>query len=269
MSKVKLTGVNAMSEEQQRQHELWYYQFLKWQAEGGNKIKDKPKSGYDCPKCLNKGFYFVADAESLTLVGVDCDCIKNRSTYRAIAQSGLQKQIASCTFENFETTHQYQYDMKTKAQDFVKEPYGKWFFLGGRSGSGKTHICTAICHEFLKQGKAVRYMKWKTEAVHLKALVTDAKEYQTKIDTLKNVEVLYIDDLLKTQKGTQPTAADINLAFEIIDARYTNTDLITLISSELNMFDIIAFDEATGGRIKEMVQDMTVSLAGAENYRLR
>ena len=45
--------------------------------------------------------------------------------------------------------------------------------------------------------------------------------------------------------GKPITQGDINIAFEIINYRYIN-DLITIISSELLLDEIINIDEATG-----------------------
>lgn len=91
----------------------------------------------------------------------------------------------------------------------------------------------------------------------IKSLITEGEKYEHAVFKLKTVEVLYIDDLFKTGKDLngkvqRPTTADINLAFEIINYRYNNKNLVTIISSERNIREIMEIDEAIGGRIFEL-----------------
>lgn len=144
---------------------------------------------------------------------------------------------------------------------------GRIFITGN---SGKTHLCTAVCGELLKREKAVRYMMWRDESAKLKAVVNDSAEYSRLIDELKKIEVLYIDDFLKVQRGQPPTPADINLAFEILNYRHANK-LQTIISSEKTLDDILSLDDAVGGRIYELAKGFGMSIAydKNKNYRLR
>ena len=148
------------------------------------------------------------------------------------------------------------------------------FFIGGQSGSGKSHLCTAIARELLYAGYEVRYSVWRDESVRLKAVIGDDKQYQSLIDQLKNIDVLYIDDFLKVPIGrdeSKPTSADLALALEIINNRY-NANRITILSSEWNIKDIIGFDEALGGRIYEMSGSdfcLNIKKDRKRNYRTR
>ena len=98
-------------------------------------------------------------------------------------------------------------------------------------------------------------MLWRDESVKLKATVNDAVQYEKMMQELKTVEVLYIDDFFKIGQmdgGMQkPTAADISLAFEILNYRYNHADKVTIISSESTLEEIFAIDAAVGGRIGE------------------
>ena len=87
----------------------------------------------------------------------------------------------------------------------------------------------------------------------------------------KKAEVLYIDDLFKTEQGKNPTTADINVAFEILNYRYRNPQLITLISSEKTIQELVRIDEAVGSRIFEMSRDFCVNIGKdiKKNYRLK
>lgn len=145
---------------------------------------------------------------------------------------------------------------------------GRIFITGN---SGKTHLCTAICGHYIKQGRNTLYMSWEDESKKLKALVTDYVAYQSLINEYKNVEVLYIDDLFKTQQGEAPTKADINLAFEIINNRLFSPDKITIISSEKTLNELLDYDEATMSRICEKTGNYKINIGKdiKKNYRLK
>lgn len=235
--------------------------------------------GYDCPLCKNKGYIqkpVKSEFGYWTEMHYLCKCQKIRRVINRMKRSGLQKTISECTFEKYEAATDWHKHIKEKAQQFIKDTGGSWFFIGGQSGCGKTHICTAICRHFLYEDKEVRYMVWREDVTNLKANVTEAEQYTKMIDEYKKAEVLYIDDLFKTGKADgdkpqKPTAADINIAFELLNYRYNNPDLITIISSECMIMDILEIDEATGGRIAEKAGAYSLNIKPdrAKNYRLK
>lgn len=238
---------------------------------------DKNKEdGYECRICKNKGFVAkLVDHGDGTYSHcfAECRCAETRRSIMRMKRSGLKDIIRDYTFDKFTDSEPWQTTIKKAAMEYAKAPEG-WFFLGGQSGSGKTHLCTAICREFLLAGKQVRYMLWRDDIVKIKGAVTDSEEYSKMIDRFKRVEVLYIDDLFKTGKtvdSTQqrPTSADINVAFEIINYRYCNPELLTIISSELSEDELLDVDEAVGGRIYERAMTFTIGKDRNRNYRTR
>ena len=63
-----------------------------------------------------------------------------------------------------------------------------------------------------------------------------------------------MDDLFKSEKGKVPTSADINIAFEILNARYQDPTKITILSSERIIRELMSIDEAIASRIYQMSQ---------------
>lgn len=232
--------------------------------------------GYHCPICKNKGDIGLLreyPAGCWIMEHGECKCMEVRSSIKRMKKSGLKNIIKDYTFDKFETTEGWQKTIKDAAKDYAANPSG-WFFIGGQSGSGKSHICTAICREFLLSGNTVRYMLWRDDIVRIKAVANDAEEYGKLVDPFKKAPVLYIDDLFKTGKGAdghkqQPTAADVNVAFEIINYRYNNPHLLTLISSECTADDLLQIDEAIAGRILERAKVFSLNPDMRRNYRLR
>ena len=159
-------------------------------------------------------------------------------------QSGLDEIMASYTFKAYQTPDAQTEKIKESAMNYVRYGDGKWFYISGIPGSGKTHICTAICSSLLKSGMEVKYVLWRDIAQKLKSVVNDP-EYGEIMESLKRPKVLYIDDFLV---GTM-TDADFNRAFDIINARYNMPSKRTIISSNRDLSFVRSMDEAVGSRI--------------------
>lgn len=236
------------------------------------------KDGYDCGKCRNKGYIMelqeLPDGRMTQMVK-DCKCMDIRRTLHRMAQSGLKNVITSCTFAKYEDTQDWQKTLKAKAMAYVKEPKG-WFAMCGQPGIGKSHLCTAICRKLLLEGRKVTYMAWRGDIEKLKDYDSDSEQRTKLLERFKRSEVLYIDDLFKTgcrPDGVKqrPTSADIGKAFEIINYRYNNPELLTIVSSEWTMDELLDIDEATGSRIFERAGEngISIMLDRSKNYRTR
>ena len=229
--------------------------------------------GYNCTLCHNKGdIQYIKDRYVYTK---PCSCMDTRKAIANMKKSGLGNIIRDYTFDKFEAKEDWQKEIKEKAHAYLQDEDTSWFFIGGNAGAGKTHICTAICREFLLKGKRVKYMLWKEESTLLKAVINDPHVYTSRIEKLKHVDILYIDDFLKPIKSKEgnmvpPTTADVNLAFEILDYR-KNANLRTIISSERFIGEIIGIDEATGSRILEKTKNkyfINIKRDKSRNHRL-
>lgn len=241
-------------------------------TEGTRHLED----GYNCSICKNKGF--IVKLQELpgghfTQIMADCKCAEVRRSILRMKKSGLKDIIKDYTFEKFEATEPWQMAIKGAAEAYAKHPDG-WFFLGGQSGAGKTHLCTAICREFLLSGRRVVYMLWRDDIAKIKGLAMEPEQRFQMMERFKRAEVLYIDDLFKTGKNPdgnvqRPTSADINAAFEIINYRYNNPGLLTIVSSEWSEDELLDIDEATGGRIFERAKSFSIAPDRSRNYRTK
>ena len=229
---------------------------------------------YHCDKCNDTGIIEYVDTEGYQYVA-PCSCVKTRNTLKNAERCGLGELLNIYTFARFETNLGFQKALYDNARAYLKETKNKWFTVLGRSGAGKSHICTAICGNFLRRGYEVRFMSWIEESRRLKARVNDGAEYERIINPLKNAEVLYIDDFFKSENNCPPTPADIKLANEILNYRYnkgraSKSPLLTIISSERELGKLVEYDEAICGRIVEMSGEYLNNLGkDAQNYRLK
>lgn len=228
--------------------------------------------GYSCAKCLNRGYFAYTEAGLGGYIYEKfrpCECQKVRASIARMKRSGLESTIRDKRLNNFEAGTYWQGKMLEKARAYVAEgaAEGDWFFIGGQSGAGKTHICTGIARELLYAGHEVRYVVWEQITKALKAIINEP-EYAVELGKLETCEVLYIDDLFKPINDKPPTDADLRVAFELLNYRYVNGKP-TIISSERYLGEIFDLDEATGGRIYEKSRGYTVIIDRdpQRNYR--
>ena len=238
-------------------------------ADSYNKLADEP-TDYDCPDCRNKQWIAtVGDDDKMVLI--PCKCTIIRKNIRKIKKSGLSSLFNEYTLCKYIVTEKWQENIKNKAKEYLENYSGKWFYIGGQTSCGKTHICTAMVIEFINQGKDATYMLWVDKSNELKANKNNYEVYDKLMQDIKDVSVLYIDDFFKNEKDTPPTSADIKLAYEILNYRYNNPELITIISSEYLLKDLLKIDEAVGSRIYQRSKDYQFNIAPdiKKNYRLR
>lgn len=224
-------------------------------------LDDFDLGGFHCEQCNDKGYLLRKDENGIVW-SRECPCMKRRRTERNIRKSGVSDMLNRYTFDSYITDTPLRKKIKDIAKKYVDSDKG-WMIVSGRSGSGKSHICVAVCGKLIEKGEEMRYLSWRDDSVHLKSIL-NTPEYKEEVDKLIKVPILYIDDFFK---GTV-SDADINLAFQILNGRYNDSKKRTIISTELSMEQIFLRDEAVGGRIFERSRGFIVS-APDENFRMR
>lgn len=223
-------------------------------------------TGYDCPKCKNRGYYYVMPPDiKIGEVTVYCECGAIRRSIRLLEASGLSEAFRSRRFDTYTTAKPWQKAMKEFAEEYANAETNEWFILSGQSGCGKTHLCTAIANSFLAQNKNVIYLPYRDDIPKLKRHATDDIFYSKQMDTWQTAPILYIDDLFKKH-----TTADIGIMFELLDYRARN-NLCTMISTELTFTELLEIDEAVAGRILENCGKwkMQIEKDKKKNYRIK
>lgn len=200
---------------------------------------------YKCNICKDKG-YLLNDKHQF--IGY-CECHKKKQALKYLKSSNLEHVYKKYTFENWKTPTNWHKEYKQQVIKFAKQPSNAFLYLA-QSGNGKTHLLSALTVYLIGQGKSGLYVKWQEEIAHAK------RNYWTMsaelVERMKTVEVLYLDDFLKGENLNDIHKEETRLAFEIIDARYINPNLITIVSSEWNIVDLGRYNEALIGRLVEM-----------------
>jgi len=244
----------------------------------GSETKEESNT-YDCPECRDTGLIAFKDEEG-RWTAKQCKCWPAQRAKRLLKESGLEDAVSRQTFDSFQTNTLLQEKIKQKAEEYLrallamkgkKESRRPWFYVGGNPGSGKTHICTAICGKLLDDGIDVKYMQWVNEARRLK-FINDPEEYDNAVNEYVRPSVLYIDDLLKQKYVDHPTftEGDIKIAFSVLNQRYL-LDKPTIISSEWDLLDqLMDADEGVFSRVYERSKGFTliVDRKQENNFRI-
>lgn len=224
---------------------------------------------YECRKCQDTGYVYVSD-EGQGMVA-PCSCFEIRKAKDMMRRSGITGEFQSKNFDNFETKGDDRLqNAKSKSEQYAKKfaaserDRRNSIMFCGQVGAGKTHLGTAICGQLMASGVAVIYMAYRNAITKLKQTITDEENYERELSQYISARVLYIDDFLKGRL----TEADVNIMYEIVNARYMQSRPIIL-STEKSPNDLLVFDEAIGSRLIEMCRGNIIELQGKElNHRL-
>ena len=223
------------------------------------------EDGIDCPTCKNKGFIqYLKDGYAYTK---HCDCMKRRKTILRAKNSGLGEYIEKRS-KDYKVTSDWQKRNFDLMVEYCQKESENWFAALGQSGSGKTLLCSIIANHLLfNLGKNVTYITWTDFISRLKRdMMSDSSNEVSKyLEEIKNVEILFIDELLKKCNET-----DLKYIIESINYRYTS-NLKTIITSERSINELLDIDEATFGRMIEKCDKYVIDIPKdrSKNYRLR
>ncbi len=230
-----------------------------------NSFNETPGNKTHCKRCKGKGYIMgvIRKFDSYYTIVKECDCMANIKACREVKNSGMA-QLLNYSFNNYKVESNWQADIKKRAMANANTK--DWFFIGGQSGSGKTHICCAIANYQRRKGVRVKYIVWTDTINKLKDFEDDSY-----MSELKKVECLYIDDLFKkigTKYSDGLTSSDITKTWELINYRNLN-NLKTIISSEMTLIDILNVDESLGSRIKQSAKNYSVTVPGDVRKNMR
>lgn len=206
-----------------------------------------------------------------------CECVRQKKMERLMKSSEITDEFRNLGFQNFVTEGKPQvicdaYECALEYfQEFevIRNTRSNSIALLGQPGSGKTHLLTAISNNLMRRKNVpVLYFPYVEGFNDLK---DDFDKLEAKLERMKQVEVLFIDDLFKPVKG-KPRATEwqVEQTYSVVNYRYLNHKPI-LVSSELTVDELVDVDEALGTRIYQMCQDFTVVIKGDRkilNHRL-
>lgn len=226
---------------------------------------------YECDICKDVGvIYIIEDGKTKSK---PCRCIEVKKAKARMLQSGLHEHDLKTGFKDFNL---FDSEALKKVKEHSIDYYVNFekysntrnnsILLSGATGRGKTMLGLCISNNLMKNDNIpVIYMPYVETLTKIKQEIYDGEAYQEDMGRLKKADVLFIDDLFKSNV----TRADIDRVYELINFRYLARKPV-IFSTEKTPKQMIELDEALGGRIIEMCQDHIVRFdESIPNYRLR
>ncbi len=191
---------------------------------------------YICEKCSDTGF----------IDGVKmCSCFREALATESIKNSGIGNLIERQSFDNFDIARykdnsdlyeKMKYNLDTAkhyARDFGREKFN--LVMMGFTGTGKTHLSTAIAKELIIRGYDVIYDSAQNIISDFEAdrFKSGYGPYEPKADKYLECELLIIDDL-----GTEfVNQFSLSCLYNLINTR-ENRGLPTILSTNLSMQEL-------------------------------
>jgi DNA replication protein DnaC len=148
---------------------------------------------------------------------------------------------------------------------------GDWLDAGanliaiGNSGSGKTHILSAIGHALVEAGYRVLYTRTTDLVQRLQAARRDLA-LEAALAKLDKFHLLILDDITYAHKDQ----AETSVLFELIARRYEHRSLAIAANQPFSAWDRIFPDKAMSvAAIDRLVHHATILEMNAESYRRR
>ncbi len=146
--------------------------------------------------------------------------------------------------------------------EFIKEKRN--VIAVGNSGTGKTHLLTALCVEAISKGYTVKFRR-ASDLVNQMSEAASEKCLSQYIKKVNNCDILFIDEL----GFLSFDASGASLLFQIFAARYEIKS--TLVTSNLEFSKWVSFlgqdEQMSSALIGRLVHVSTVLNMNGENYR--
>lgn len=213
---------------------------------------------YICDNCKDTGYF----------KGKICNCILKETLLDRISESGINSVSRDKNFKNFDIS---LFDGSFKngnilidSKDYMKKlinfsknycdeignnKSGLFFF--GKSGVGKTYLSTAMLNYAVELGYISYFVKssdfFDLNNSYNYSFYREKLELKEKIDFIKNVDFLVIDDLGSEEPHTKHNNSFLS---NILDYRSEN-NLSTVINSNYNEYDLAEiYDTRISSRIR-------------------
>ena len=226
--------------------------------------EDYTEVHYTCEKCSDSGF---VDTKM-------CSCFREMLITENIKSSGMGKLIEKQSFDNFDL-NKYKDDKenyermknnlaeaKSFAEGFGKSPATILFI--GKTGTGKTHLSTAIAKAVIEKGYEVLYDSAQNivSAFENDKFKSGYGPYEPQSDKYLDCDLLILDDL-GTEFVNQFT---VSCLYNLINTRQ-NKGLSTLISTNLSPKELTTkYEDRIYSRI--MGQDSKILLFAGKDRRI-
>ena len=188
-------------------------------------------------------------------------------------QRAAERRIKGAKFPVLKTIESFDF----AAQPTINEPLMRQLLSGeylearenilliGNSGTGKSHLATALGFAACTQGRKVRFWSATALVTHMLELreQRDLKRFLTQIEKL---ELLVLDEL-----GYVPFSKDgAELLFEVVSRAYERLSLIVTTNLPFEQWtEVMGSERLTGALLDRVTHRVHIIEANGESYRLK
>lgn len=206
-------------------------------AERGRVI-EMPQLRPTCPLglCDGSGVILHEDAEGRVVAELCEHTVaerKRQEVERLFEAARIPSRFRGATFEAFDRSRQpaaYEAARRYADEWPAVQSEGRWLFLGGDVGTGKSHLAYAVLHALLRRGVAGLAA---TVPDLLDELRPGREDEADRLRVLKTVPLLVLDDL-GAERQTEWVTERL---FIVVNARYADK-LPTVITSNLQLQEL-------------------------------
>jgi DNA replication protein DnaC len=137
--------------------------------------------------------------------------------------------------------------------------------LVGASGSGKTHLATALAVEACGRGRRVRFFR----VTELATLLLEARE-ERQLTRLRS-QLAKLDLLVLDELGYVPASqVGAELLFDVISRAYERSSVLVTTNLPFEEWkEVLGSERLTGATLDRLTHRCTIIETGTESYRLR
>ncbi len=188
-------------------------------------------------------------------------------------QRAAQRRIKGAKFPVLKTLDTFDFDAQSSIKEtLVRQLAGGEYLearenvlLIGNSGTGKTHLATALGFAACTQGRRVRFWSATALVTHMLELreQRDLKRFFTQVE---KHDLIVLDEL-----GYVPfSKAGAELLFEVVSRAYERLSLIVTTNLPFEQWtEVMGSERLTGALLDRLTHRVHIIEANGESYRLR
>lgn len=143
-------------------------------------------------------------------------------------------------------------DFQKKAFESIREDSSSNHLIIGAGGSGKTHLAVSYAISLAWRGQSVVYKDHKNFVELVSHSKNDYEYYNEEIGTMRNANILFLDNLFLLYKFKSFVTEDQIKLYEIIEHRLLNKKQTVLIGN-ITTDEIMNINTEIGRKIKYLV----------------
>lgn len=188
-------------------------------------------------------------------------------------QRAAQRRIKSAKFPVTKTLENFDFDAQASINEtLIRQLAGGDYIearenvlLIGNSGTGKTHLASALGFAACTQGRRVRFWSATALVTHMLEL-REQRELKRFLGQIGKHDVLILDEL-----GYVPfSKAGAELLFEIVSRAYERLSLIVTTNLPFEQWtEVMGSERLTGAMLDRLTHRVHIIEANGESYRLK